>query len=467
MAPPSFRDDPLSTQDPHSFDERRPADWEPQDLRVGNRPRALLLTHAMIPGAGSEEGVGWNRVLNSSKYLDCWVICEGRMAAQKVAEYEAEHGPVPGVTFCFVDLTEREERMCESKLTYYYAYNRWHRRAFKLARQLHQQHQFDLIHQVNIIGYREPGYLYQLDAPFVWGPVGGVQNLPWRFVLGLGISGAVRETIRNVLNSLQFRFSRRPRQAAKKARVLLAANGENATGMEKLSGRKVVKQWETALPSLPECEARDFPADRSFHILWAGTAHAAKGLHLMLRALALLPTDIDWRMRVCGDRSKRTKLRKLAAELGIADRIEWFGWMTREQYYANYDWADAFAFTSLRDTSGNVMFESLSYGVPVIALDHQGAAEIIDDTCGIHVPVEDPAQVVRGIAKAIQRLATDPDLYERLSEGALSRAKGFTWKSLSEQMRGIYERVLDRQLVPRHVQPAEESEPVPVLPKSH
>lgn len=421
----------------------------------------------MVPGAGSEEGVGWNRVLNSSKFIDCWVICEGRMAADKVAEYEAEHGPVPGVTFHFVDLSEREERMCQSKLTYYYAYNRWHRRAYQLAKRLHEQHKFDLVHQVNIIGYREPGYLHQLDAPFIWGPVGGVQNLPWKFIPGLGVSGAIRETIRNVLNSIQLRFSRRVRRVAKRADVLLAANGENARGMTRISGREVIQQWETGLPSLPDRVPREFPANRTFNILWTGTAHASKALHLMLQSLAELPETVDWKMRVCGDRSERTAQRNLAKKLGINQRIEWQGWMTRDEYYDTYDWADAFAFTSLRDTSGNVMFEALSYGVPIIALNHQGAAEIVDDTCGIHIAVENPRQVCRDLTAAIVRLTSDGPLYERLSGGALERAAQFTWTNHSEQMRGIYERVLDRKLVARHVNPATETETVPALRESH
>jgi len=170
---------------------------------------------------------------------------------------------------------------------------------------------------------------------------------------------------------------------------------------------------------------------------------------LTLRALAALPKSMDWQLRVCGDRSARRPLRKLAGRLGISDRIEWMGWLTREQYYENYRWADMFAFTSLRDTSGNVMFEALSYGVPVVCLDHQGAAEIIDESCGLKVPVESPRQVGRDLVSAIVHLAGDPDLYESLSRGALDRASNLTWPKLGEQMRDVYEQVLGYPLQER------------------
>lgn len=421
------------------------------------RPRALLMAFACVPGVGSEEGVGWNRVLQSARFLDCDVICEGRMGAAAIERYQQQHGPVPGVTFHCLPLTDLEQRGCRSKLTYYFAYRRWQQRAFALARQLHERRPFDLVHQVNIIGYREPSETYRLGAPFVWGPVGGVQNLPWRFIPGLGLTGAVRESVRNVLNRIQFRYSRRVRQAAARAEVILAANGENAAGMARLAGRSVLQQWETGLPELPACEPRRFPHDRPIHILWTGTAHAAKGLHLTLRALAALPGSVPWRLRVCGDRSERRPLRKLAERLGIGDRIEWYGWLTREQYYEKYCWADVFVFSSLRDTSGNVMFEALSYGVPVVCLDHQGAAEIIDASCGLKIPVESPRQVCRDLAAAMVRLASEPECYERLSQGALERAAGLTWVALGEQMRGVYEQVLGYPLSERSSRAATES----------
>ena len=40
-----------------------------------------------------------------------------------------------------------------------------------------------------MVGYREPGYLWKIEKPFVWGPIGGLENSPWRFLPSLGIKG--------------------------------------------------------------------------------------------------------------------------------------------------------------------------------------------------------------------------------------------------------------------------------------
>ena len=44
--------------------------------------------------------------------------------------------------------------------------------------------------------------------------------------------------------------------------------------------------------------------------------------------------------------------------------------------------AELFCFTSLRDTSGNVVLEALAAGVPVVCFDHQGAGDMVSDAVG-------------------------------------------------------------------------------------
>ena len=63
--------------------------------------------------------------------------------------------------------------------------------------------------------------------------------------------------------------------------------------------------------------------------------------------------------------------------------------------------------TSLRDLTSTVTVEGLALGLPVVCLDHCGFADVVDETCGIKVPVTTPARVVSGLATAIHRLAQD------------------------------------------------------------
>ena len=134
--------------------------------------------------------MGWHRALQSAKHFDTWVICEEHEFAGEIRRYTATHGNVPGLHFVFVPIDQREWSWGQVHDAIWYAVlRRWHRRAFRAATRLHRRLGFDLVHQVTFCGYREPGLLVALDAPFLWGPIGGTQDYPWRFLAAAGLGG--------------------------------------------------------------------------------------------------------------------------------------------------------------------------------------------------------------------------------------------------------------------------------------
>ena len=141
------------------------------------------------------------------------MITHGSENTQQVQRYLDAHGPIPGLHLEFVEFPSLDERLLETRWCQWIVFKRWHRRALELAKRLHAELHFDLVHQVTGIAYREPGYLWQLDAPFVWGPVGGTETFPWRFLTEAGLASAASEAARNVINAVQMRFSPRVRRA--------------------------------------------------------------------------------------------------------------------------------------------------------------------------------------------------------------------------------------------------------------
>ena len=115
-------------------------------------------------------------------------------------------------------------------ISYFYtnpfSYRTWLKKTYGIARSLHARHKFDLTHHVNLIGFREPGHLWQMDIPFIWGPVGGTQSCPWRFLASAGAMDMLKEGFRSAANWTQLRFSRKVRRALKSAAVVLVANSD-------------------------------------------------------------------------------------------------------------------------------------------------------------------------------------------------------------------------------------------------
>ncbi len=93
-----------------------------------------------------------------------------------------------------------------------------------------------------------------------------------------------------------------------------------------------------------------------------------------------------------------------------------------DEAIARFRWADMFVFSSLRDTSGNVMLEALAAGTPIICFDHQGAGEIVTPECGIKLPVTKPAEAIQLLSNALLRCHDHRQQLNELSPGAFQRA---------------------------------------------
>jgi glycosyltransferase involved in cell wall biosynthesis len=411
-----------------------------QEKSLPQRPRVLLLAASCNPFKGSESAAGWGRAVESAKKNETWVIC-GHWDQPDIARYLNEHGEIPGLHFSFVKKSRVEELLKLGRPLYelhYLPYNLWHRRAFKLAARLHRELKFDLIHQVCIIGFREPGYLWKLDAPFIWGPVGGTQNYPGQFLKAAGFLGTLKEGCRSIINVLQFRFSPRVRQALKRSAVLIAANAAIQKDFERVHGIKPPVLLEIGINNVAPRPAKITAPHNPVRILWSGQFKHHKALHLLLQALSLMPADFHYDLKILGDGPLKKRWQALARRLGIEAHCQWPGWIPHELALKEYGWADVFVITSLRDVNPNVVLEALGAGLPIICLDHQGVGDIVTDACGIKIPVTTPEEVIAKLRDHLVSLTSDQVRLASLSRGALKRAGQFLWSGNGNQMARIY-----------------------------
>ncbi len=134
-------------------------------------------------------------------------------------------------------------------------------------------------------------------------------------------------------------------------------------------------------------------------LLAMGRLHANKGFDVLLRALQRLP---EAHLSLAGEGPQRGALERLAAELGIADRVSFLGW--REDIGALLAGCEVFVCPSRHEPLGNVVLEAWSAGRPVVAAASQGPSELIlDGETGLLAPLEDDA----ALAKAIAALLAD------------------------------------------------------------
>jgi glycosyltransferase involved in cell wall biosynthesis len=413
----------------------------PESIR--RRPRVVLSAYSCCPNWGSEPGVGWGRATEIARYCDVWVLTECDGNQPRIEAYLEQHGPIPNLEFVYIPPQPWERAIGEKPVLKYVVYRRWLRRAYRVAQRLHAQVGFDIAHHVTFNGFREPSYLYQLGIPFVWGPVGGVQNYPWSFLPGAGFAGGGLEATRSLINIVQLYALRRVRKAARSAAAVFTANSQNEHKIRRTLG--VDSTLLCDVGATVSCDEFHRPRAQSdaIRILWAGNLATWKALELLIEALALLPDDVPYELHVLGEGPQRRRWQTLADRNGISRNVQWYGRVTHEEALEQFRMADVFAFTSLRDTTGTVLLEALAAAKPVICLDHQGAGEIVTPQCGIKIPVTNRRKVQRGLCDAIARLQRNPHLCQALGEGARRRAAEYLWSLQARRIAEQYNRILE------------------------
>jgi glycosyltransferase involved in cell wall biosynthesis len=178
-------------------------------------------------------------------------------------------------------------------------------------------------------------------------------------------------------------------------------------------------------------------------LLSVGRAVEKKGYDVLLKALALLPRTVHWRLEHIGGGDKLPALKALAESLGIDDWIVWNGALAQEEVLAHYRRADLFALACRvaadgdRDGLPNVLVEASSQRLCCISTQVSGVPELLTDgENGLLVPSEDPA----ALALAIESAIGDPALRHRLGGAAERRVREhFDYHSSIRQLSRLFE----------------------------
>ena len=404
--------------------------------------KILVSAYACSPNRGSEPGMGWNFVLGLSRYHVVHVITEKRKWELPIKSF-LEENPALGqnLKFYFIDKKRNKQLRKIWPPSYYWFYKKWQKQAYHLALELDKKENFDLLHQLNMVGYREPGYLWKIDKPFVWGPIGGLDNTPWPFLPSLGIKGMVFYTGRNLLNLWQRNFNTRPRKAAHhKNNAIIAATPSNAELIKKLWNKNAAVICEVgqdlAFSSLPCKRGSSEP----LKVVWSGLHTSGKNLPLLLKALQ--KSTFSFRLHVLGQGEMTKKWQKMSKDLDVNDHCQWHGWLERKKAISIMITGHVFCITSIKDLTSTVTLEALSFGLPIVCLDHCGFAHVVTEYCGIKIPVDSPTNAAKNFAIALTKLYNNEELRQNLSNGAIERALDFNWDKKIEQLDKIYKSLL-------------------------
>jgi glycosyltransferase involved in cell wall biosynthesis len=330
----------------------------------------------------------------------------------------------------------------------YVRYLGWLWGSHKIARKLIRTRPFDLVHHVSWGSLFWGSLMWRLGVPFVFGPVGGGQVSPGPLRSCFGPYWT-REWLRTNIVQRLMRWNPLARAAVRHALIVLATNTATAVLARDLGANSVHLIADTAVPSELAASRRSSSASRdAIRILWVARLLPLKGLPLALDALSRIGPDVNWNCTIVGDGPLASELQDWIERYGITERVACVGAVPWRDIGPLYEQADIFLFTSLRDSLGSQLFEAAAFGLPIVALDHHGVADLIPGDIAEKVSVGGPEDTAQRLAQAIERLAREPKRRDSMSHAARSFAQRNTWRARVEEAYSIIEARLKRNARP-------------------
>ena len=398
--------------------------------------KLLISAYACAPNRGSEHSCGWNwtsEVARLGHEATALVSPAHRTAILAATQQQPA---LQRIRWVFPEVAAwplQQGKEPNWERTYNLL---WQREALRVARALHCEQPFDLVHHLTWAGVRAPTFLGALGAPLIIGPVGGGETSPGQLRDRFSLRSRVLEGMRDFSNAT-IELNPMVRQGLRNAEVIFVRTADTKNLLSPPLRAKTYVQMELGVTQAQIGTPRPI-RKMPRKLLYAGRLLYWKGTHIAVEAMSRLVARMpDAHLTIVGNGPEEARLKSEIAQRNLEANITLVSWMPQEQFLRLYDTHDVFVFPSLHDSAGWVVLESLCKGLPVACLNLGGPKEIVTPASGIIVDTTglDTSGVAAKLAEELRALLADPEQLAALSAGAIARAGDFL---LRDQVQRLY-----------------------------
>ena len=403
--------------------------------------KILISAYAVSPDRGSEPGLGWNWCVRLAKTCELFIITEGEFRDR----IEAVLPGLPqgkNMHFFFNPVSERVRKMCwnQGDWRFYFHYRIWQKTTLAIARKICSEYPIDLIHHLNMIGFREPGYLWKIPGlPYVHGPINCKFEYPLSYWDGASRGERLKIRLKDAISRLQMKYSGRFRRAIHHADAVITASSDSQKLLKRYLGVDSYMINETGCDDMQS--PHSFVEKAGLDVLWVGRLSLYSKLpDLALRALGKTGNP-RIRLHFVGT-GDALGLRNLSHTLGVEDSCHWYGAVPHRQVLDMMGKMDVLLLTSVIEGTPHVVLEAIANGLPVVCFDTCGQGDIVDERSGIKIPLTEPEDSMRRFADILNRLEAHPEILRRLSAGCAGRVNDLSWDTLIGKVTGLYSELI-------------------------
>lgn len=399
----------------------------------------LATAYAINPYKGSEDGMGWNFILQIAKFNR--VIAITRENNQEQIEKYILENPDPSyqnIRFLYFDLPFWMRFWKKGNRGAMLYYVLWQYGIVNFIRK--QKLYFDIAHNLNFHNDWTPSFLWKLKKPFVWGPIGHHPRIPSQYLRVYSLSSKISNMLTWMVKKYFWNFSYALYQTKTKADHILCMNASIPSNLS-------LKSKFSISPSVATQDFGWNPQnvnDDTFNVISAGRFVSLKGFDLTVESYATFIHTLSQEERkkcnlyLVGSGPEEALLRELILKNNISSYVQIISWIEREELLKKFKASSVFLFPS-HEGAGMVVAEALSFGLPVICLDNDGPGKLINDSSGYAVPQSNYEDTVQNLAHGLIQLFHNKNKRIAMNQAARQRFLDiFHWDRRGEQLKEIY-----------------------------
>lgn len=403
----------------------------------------LINAYACSPNMGSEPGMAWNWCVNLAKYCELHIITEGEFR-DKIEAILPTLPQGKNMHFYYNPVSEKIRKMCwnQGDWRFYKYYKEWQWKTYLMAKDICRKTHIDILHQLNMIGFREPGYLWKIpDIPFIWGPVDAKESFPMAYLEGASLKTKLFMQLKNTITKWQLQHAKRVHLAAKQASYVISASSNSRRALKKYF------QIESPLLNETGCYIQEHPIIDKFpkkclDVLWVGKLDFRKQLGLALRSIAETQNP-HIKLHIVGG-GNSLPYQELAKELGIKAQCKWYGAVSHEEVQKIMQESDVFFFTSVAEGTPHVVLEAIGNNLPVVCFNTCGQGDSVNERIGRKIELSNPTTSIHEFATILKDLADNRTQLKEMTENCKKRQHELSWDSKALQMVELYKRTLQK-----------------------
>lgn len=398
----------------------------------------LATTYAVKPGRGSEDGMGWNYVLQIARFNK--VIAITRENNREDIEHFMLLNPselYKNIEFCYFDLPywmRFWKKKGRGAMLYYWM---WQKAIPSIVKR--RGIKFDIAHNLNFHNDWTPSYLWKLKKPFVWGPIGHHPIIPKQYLKIYSPKYYFKDRLGALIKKYFWNISPSLKKTIREADYIWAMNS---------SVKQVLNLENKNFSISASVASEDFGVDEKqndkYRIVTAGRLVPLKGFDLSIKAYAeflmMLPEHKrkNCELIVVGSGPESALYKQIAKDKGVFDYVRFIDWMERSDLMNLMKQASLFLFPS-HEGAGMVVPEALSFGLPVVCLENAGPGEFINSQCGMAISIKGYDETVLNLAQSLKTLFDSPYLLENMQRNARQHfLNHFHWDRRGDKLRFIY-----------------------------